>query len=343
MLKLWVVTLATLTTLAGCRSRSGSKPEGDEAPKPVAAKVKDAAPEKVGTSGRHRAKEGSDWKPAEFKRGRAKWKETGVYVDGVPVAMLTYGEMPLGMTPFWTGDDEPGDEATQRFRFHELLQKVGVDVTKIKEMHVYGGGLHTAVISGDDARKHSDKLGFRFGTGIQGKTIISFPPKLKVNTTFDKMTALTVYVDKKPPAIDSRRERPIKDGKIIWTIPYFGDPIRGGVRIYKDNRLALHLKRNKLEESEDTSEWTKDKKEQRFKLSAFLSKYGVDLSDVVVAQVIRHDKRQEILTKEQLDGAYFTALPQSSGMILMNGKLEVKALALHTKPLAKPPTTTGKK
>ena len=87
----WLTTLAAIAAL-GCGKPDSNDDSPKEAPKgalaskPAAPDIKDAAPDKQGTSGRHRQQEGSDWVPAEFKKGRAKWKESAVYVDGVPYA-----------------------------------------------------------------------------------------------------------------------------------------------------------------------------------------------------------------------------------------------------------------
>lgn len=284
----------------------------------------------TGTTGRHRDQ--NDWIPAEYKKGRGKWKDAGVYVDGEPLGIVKHGELPLGMTPVWRGNDEPGDPYTQRFRISEYLEKAGVDLRKIKHVHIYGGGLHILEVTGRDFRKHKDGFLFRFGQGRGGKALIHWPPDYKPNTTFDKMSGISVYIDKKPPGLNEDG-RAMLDGKRAFGVPYFGEPIRGGVRVYKDDRLALHIKRNKLEESETIAEWTEGKKELRWKLLPFLKKYGVDTSDVVVASVIRDEERFERLSKEDLEGAYFIALPQASGMIELDGEIEVQALALYTRPL----------
>src|SRR5689334_23079429 len=37
-------------------------------------------------------KSDEEWVPAEFKTGAARWKDTGVYLDGKPIGFLTWGE-----------------------------------------------------------------------------------------------------------------------------------------------------------------------------------------------------------------------------------------------------------
>jgi len=332
------ITIAILASALACSGKKDPSKKDNGTTEPVAQAKRDAAAAKaldagMGTSGRHRDQQG--WVPAEFKTGKAKWKESGVYVDGECLGMLTFPELPRNLKPRWGGDDTPGDPSTQRFGMLDYLEATGIDVKKVKELHVYGGRLHVVRITGADARKYRKDLIFRFGTGTGGKTLVIFPTQLKINTTFDKLTAIVAYVDKKAPTLNPDTEHVELDGKRVWKIPYFGDPLRGGVRVYRDDRMVLHLKRNKLEESEGIAEWTADKKELRWKLVPFLKKYGVGMKGVNSAQVIRHGARQETLDRKTLDNAYFTAIPQSSGKIRVDGNIEVQALSLYS--TAKPP------
>jgi len=323
-------TLLALLVAAALPLACSSKK--DETAQAAASKPKDAGgiDAQLGTSGRHRAQESSDWVPAEFKKGGAKWKDAGVYVDGKPLALLFFGEMPRGLKPFWKEDDEKGDPETQRFRIADYLEALGVDLSKVKELHIYGGGLHVLVVSGKDLLAYRDGLHFRFGRGTSGKPLLGIPAGMKLNTLFDKIQGLAVYIDKKPPKLN-QDDLLEMDGKPVEGVPYFGEPLRGGVRVYKDDHLALHLKRNKLKESEDIASVVDG--ELRWKLAPFLAKYGVDLADVVVAEVIRDDKRSEQLSKADLEAATFTAMPQASGAIVLGDGTVVHALALYTKPL----------
>src|SRR5688572_20049483 len=95
-------------------------------------------------------KKDEEWVPAEFKSGAARWKDTGVYLDGKPIAFLTWGELPIGLKPTWLKDrvganKRPGTSdlgwrwGQQRFyRFTDYLTALGIDIKKIKELHVYG-------------------------------------------------------------------------------------------------------------------------------------------------------------------------------------------------------------
>jgi hypothetical protein len=101
-------------------------------------------------------KQDNEWAPAEHKAGMSRWKDTGVYVDGKPVGFLSWGELPIGLSPTWVkdkvsdrkrpGTNDPGWKwARQRFyKFTDYLKAVGIDIRKVKEIHVYGPKLADA-------------------------------------------------------------------------------------------------------------------------------------------------------------------------------------------------------
>src|SRR5262245_33928224 len=43
---------------------------------------------------KRKRREGGDFVAAEFKKGASKWKDTGIYIDGKPVGVLNWGELP---------------------------------------------------------------------------------------------------------------------------------------------------------------------------------------------------------------------------------------------------------
>ena len=104
--------------------------------------------------------EDNDWVPAEFKKGMARWKDTGVYVDGKPIAFMTFGELPITLQPVWVKDKVSQDKppgckeckswkwSQQRFyRFTDYLKALGIDIHKVKVMHVYGPKLSQSVVA----------------------------------------------------------------------------------------------------------------------------------------------------------------------------------------------------
>src|SRR5687768_6836590 len=84
-----------------------------------------------------------DWIPAEFKKGEGRWKDTGVYVDGTPVGVLSFGELPVELPPVWVEDEvsvpvKPGEKSPgyklvkqRHYRFVDYFKAVGIDLQKV--------------------------------------------------------------------------------------------------------------------------------------------------------------------------------------------------------------------
>jgi hypothetical protein len=273
------------------------------------------------------------WVPAEHKQGSGRWKDTGVYVDGQPVGVLDFAELPIALEPVWIEDvvsapvkpgrRDPGRRKVKQrhYRFSDYLRAVGVDLAKVRELHVLGPkASETIVVSGDELRRRGRELLFRFGGDVSGKAIPVVPDDFGNGKTPDKVGAVMVYVTRKPPILVRNRGLEL-DGELVTGVPYFGEPLRGGVRVYVDDRLAAVIKRRTLEGGDAPG---------RFGLLAFLEGQGVDTSRVVEAWIVRGRRRVERLSGRALAAATFEAAPQAHGQILVGGT-PAHVLALHTR------------
>jgi hypothetical protein len=295
--------------------------------------------------GRRRKREGGEYAPAEFKEGASRWKDCGIYVDGKPVGVLSWAELPVSLKPYWKddrisarkrpGSDDPGYAIIQQryYRFNELLVSLGVDLKKINEIHVYGPNpMNVIVASGKDLLSEKGQgFLFRFGGEVEGKAIPVVPENFGNGKSPDKISAVMVYVKKKPPVLVRNKGMEL-DGKIIKDVPYYGEPMRGGVRVYYDDKLAAVIKRRLLEETKVPMTMVGDKIE--WNMFAFLKSQGVDTKKIAEAWIIRNDRRKERLTREQLQDITFESDTQASGQILIGKeKLQAHALAFHSKPV----------
>ena len=90
--------------------------------------------------------------------GMERFKDPGVYIDGVPTSVLRFGELPITLKPVWIEERaavafKKGDEGprfritkTRRYRFSDYFRELGVDLEKIKELHIYGGNQKAAAV-----------------------------------------------------------------------------------------------------------------------------------------------------------------------------------------------------
>jgi len=344
MMFLRLIALSSL--LVACRDAKGKQPEEKPvvaaAPAPTAPTSKlDAAKQKDAKKGDH---EDSDWVPAEFKQGMARWKDTGVYLDGKPIGFLSFGELPIALKPTWVKDkvsqNKPADcpecpawkWAQQRFyKFTDYLKAVGVDIHKIKQLHVYGPRLsQTVVVTGKDLlSKRADGFLFRFGMDVGGKALPWVPEGFGNGKTPDKIAGVMIYINRKPPIVT--REGIELDGAPVYGVPYYGDPIRGGVRVYIDDKLATIVKRAELDPKKATKNAAG---ELQWNFGEFLQSKGIDASKLVEAWVIRDERRQEHMPWSDFQKLSFTATSQAKGGIVLGDKqIRANVVALHTRPI----------
>jgi len=289
-----------------------------------------------------------DYVPAEFKSGMARFKDCGVYLDGRPVGILEFGELPIALKPTWVKkkvnqEKPPGCPsclawkwAEQRFyRFNDYLRAIGIDPRTVREIHVQGPKVgDTIVATGRDLMQpDADGFMFRFGGSVSGKPIPQVPLNFGNGVGPDKITAVMIYVKRQPPKISS--DAYILDGVPIEGVPYFGEPVRGGVRVYLDDKLAAIIKRQDLDAKRAT---TGSDGELSWSLWSFLASQGVDTSKVVEGWVIRDDIRHERIPAAELATMSFRAAAKTGkgnqgGVELGPDRIVVNALALHTHPL----------
>ncbi len=276
--------------------------------------------------------------------GMERFKDPGVYVDGVPTSVLRFGELPVTLKPVWIeeraavafkkGDNGPRYRITKqrRYRFSEYFRELGVDVEKIKELHIYGGNQKAAavVISGKNLREFDDFL-FRFGGAIWGKPLPSCPEKVGDGKCPDQIGTLALYVDKEPPKREGGHF--YFEGKRVEGIPYFGEPIRGGIRVYLDGTLAATIKRNKLVASKIKATGTPGNEE--YSLFEFLTSQGVDTDKIQEAWLIEYERRTKKISRDDLLQLRFKAGAGGSGEVLVGpDETPAQAISLHSKTLS---------
>ena len=286
----------------------------------------------------------NEWVPAEHKSGMARWKDVGVYVDGTPIAFLSWGELPITLQPTWVrdkvsadmrpGTDDPGWRWSQKryYKFTDYLKALGIDPKSINEIHVLGPRLSQSNIvkRKDLLSKAADEFMFRFGASVSGKALPHFPEGFGNGKTPDKIAGVMVYIKKKPPRL-VRNVGFELDGVIQEGVPYYGEPIRGGIRIYLDDKLAAIIKRQEL----DVKAATKDASgEYVWKLADVLAAQGADTSKVVEMWAIRGERRAEKWSGAELATMTFRASAQAKGGVLLgDDQVLANAVALHTRPI----------
>lgn len=340
------LVLAPLLLVAwGC----SKKPAENQSQQGQTLTIGEVQPKSDETNGKVQYKaNGEVYIPNENKEGKRRWKDAVTYLDGKPLGVLWYSEMPpqIAANPTWIEDVEelpwkPGDKGPKerviverRYKFADYLEALGVDLNKIKEFHILGGTHYAMRVTREDILKHRDTFFFNFGRITHGKPLLRIPSDYNANTSLDQVHGIAIYQDKEPPKITEHSEIFFK-GKVYTDVPYFGPPLRGGVRTYKDDTLAVWIKRKKLEDTDGIGTWFEGPKGKalRWPFLTFLEKNGVKTSDIVVAEVIFEEKRGRRYQGQELKDLFFTTAVQGSGQIYL-GKDRVPAncVAFYTKP-----------
>ena len=296
------LTLAGLCA-AGCGNAESSRPAaGSAATATATAAGTDlvAAPAAAPAPPPEVEEHGARWRDDDAERvgGFQIFKEAWVYVDGEPVGVLREIELPpipvawtdkLEFLDFSPGDPGPRERVYQRkqWRLTDYLRAIDVDVRKIRFLVVHGGR-GVIGIPGPTLRRFGKDIKFDLTGNAWNKLRVFLPREMPRNASYDRYTAISVYIDKQPPVV-SDDDQLMLDGEYVGGIPYHGSPQRGGIRIYLDGRLALVIKRNALG---DTGRVSAPGERDRWNLGKLLAARGVDTSDVVAADLVYDEQRR---------------------------------------------------
>ncbi len=286
----------------------------------------------------------SDYVPAEFKAGQARWKDTGVYVDGKPVGFLTFGELPIALKPTWIKDKvsaekRPGtnDPAwrwvqSRFYKFNDYLRAIGIEPRTVRQIVVMGPKeSDSTVATGRDLMSaKGQEFMFRFGGETWGKAIPHSADEFGNDRTPDKIAAVMIYIKKTPPTLVPN-DGFYLDGREVNGVPYYGEPLRGGVRVYLDDKLATIIKRQDLD-----MKAVKDLPAgPSWSLYDFLHARGVDTSKIVEGWAIANDRRTDRIPAAQLATMMFSATAQAKGVVKLGPtQITANVIALHTRHVA---------
>ena len=275
-----------------------------------------------------------------------KWKDTTVYVDGKPVGVLGFGELPAALKPVWVDEQhsaeiEPGSHSpgfitvkSRRYRFIDLLRAYGVDVKRINQIHLMGPKTTEVIIaSGAELRsKNGQGFMFRFGSNVGGKPIPVVPPNFGNHYMPDKIAVVMVYIDKKPPEL-VQGEGLVLDGKPVDGVAYFGEPIRGGIRLYVDDRMAVQVKQVVLRALKPKE--VGEHGLARYALLPLLESRGVETSKLVDGVIIADEEWKRRLTRAELERATVAMGDRHVNEVAIDGqKFNAQAVALHSHQLS---------
>jgi hypothetical protein len=274
---------------------------------------------------------------AEAPEKQPRVREAGVYVDGKEVGVLRKNELPTSLKSITVnlGDGFTG----LRWRFTDYAKSVGVEPTKIRAMHLYGGK-HIATISGEDLARPEVADGLRFGFSMndRGKAQAIWPGKVEIHSggTIDMISAVAFYVEKEPPRIE-HSQAVMADGTVIDDrhMPYEQPDGNAGTRVYVDGTLVGAVKRKRLTNDLLVN---KDDETSRFGLMAYAQKLGVDTTHAKTVDLLAGDDVVGRETAADANKTSFRVPQRNQGKILVDlpeGTAKISAVQIYVKQ--KPP------
>ncbi|HEY1693596.1 MAG TPA: hypothetical protein VGG39_15615 [Polyangiaceae bacterium] len=287
--------------------------------------------------------------PAEGEHGAGRhggnFKESCVYVDGKAKGILRYSELPSTIEPF--AIPEIDDKTIPRYyRLADYLEAIGVDLSKIREAQVYGSHDRIAILTGEEIRDLRDKLVFDFTQQVGGKPRARWAQThaLAHRPMVDVIMNISIYIEKPAPTL--ARGDMWLDGKVVdEAIPYVGDGVPKGTRVYVDGKLDGWLRRKKLPNKLLAPGSTEE--HARFSTDGFLAWVGAEKRTFKAIDFFANDEmlaRVDGKTWAGAKGEYVFELPnRSHGQInqLFPGDKQSRVtsiqLYVHTTPPARQP------
>ncbi len=246
------------------------------------------------------------------KKGEGQFRDTAVYLDGKAKGVLRYSELPPGLEPFTMPEIDDLDVA-RYYRLGDYFTRVGIDVAKIKQIHVYGSHDRVAIITGEEFRAVKDRMLFDFTQQTTGKARARWAQlhALPRHAMVDVILGISVYQDKAPPAYEHGEL--LVDGQVVEGIPYVEDGIPKGTRVYVDSKLTGWVRRKTLPDKLIAP--GSERVHAKFSTEAFLAYSGADPRSARTIDFYDDDSllaRVDARTWGQTKGEYVFDLPNRS-------------------------------
>lgn len=258
--------------------------------------------------------------PGKLSEKKRRFREAAVYVDGNLRGILRRLELPGTLKP--RKKKLLDGRAVNRFAIADYIAAIGLDLEKVRAVHLHGGRGRASIIDGDLLRKYKDTLAFSFTQGDRGKPRAAWPGDdgFRINTTIDIVSALAIYVEKVPPEFDPRIRKLVLDGQPVEGVAYVPAEELKGTRVYSDGAMVAAMKRKTLPDKLLVP--GASVRNPRFSMVLWLESIGVDPAAVRSAEyligddvVARSDAKQWPEARKSLE---FSIPRRSQGRLLLH-------------------------
>ena len=217
--------------------------------------------------------------PNDPKHGQRKLMglDTPVFVDGVQVAVLRYGDL-TNVKP------EELEGGAKRYRLYDYLKAIGVAPEQVKSVHFHANADRIGSLEGSELLKQKDRFKFQFVGGDTGAPLTRWDTDgLKNDFVVHEIRKMTIYVKEASPAIDKEKQCHVgNDGQCSDAIPYAKGDAAKGTRIYVDGKMVGFVKRRNVGESMAVGS-------DKFSVEKLVSSFGVDTSSIKGVELVAGD------------------------------------------------------
>jgi hypothetical protein len=273
--------LVLFGVFAGALACSKKTPE----PTPAQPEVKKAQALPPAAAAAVAAVDGQKLDPNDPKHGSRKLMglDAPVYVDGVQMAVLRFGEMPAMKAI-------PLEGGGTRYRLVDYLTGIGVSLDAVKSVHLHGNSDRIASVEGTELRKEKDRFVFSFISGDTGTPLQKWDTEqLKNPFVIHEIRRVTVYVKKPVPAIHPQRQCHVSaDGDCTDAIPYATGEIAKGTRVYVDGKMVGFVKRRQMGEAVAAADLPDG--EHSYSVVKLLAQMGVEPTSIKTTELMAGDE-----------------------------------------------------
>lgn len=257
--------------------------------------------------------------------GRGRGRKSGdcpVLVDGALSAVLRYRELPPGMpTGYHRLDD---GRSVERFAVGPYLTALGVDLARVKAVHLHAGDGRVSVLDGEEIRRVGDRLQIHFTAETSGRPTFKYPGvALRTNTTVDGIHALAVYVGSEPPRYQHGKLF-LGGATVDAGVPEARLAARG-TRVYRDGKLVRTFRRRDVEGDGKS-------------LVAALASVGVSVDGISRVELVGSDEGLRAVDTSSLASVTVSSPRGAHGRLAVDGDdpTELDAVLLYARAVPSP-------
>lgn len=206
-----------------------------------------------------------------------------VYVDGAPVAVLRYGDLPEIARETLEG-------GTPSFRVADYLAAIGVPLASVRSVHFHGNNDRVASIEGKELAREPRRFTFTFSSQTTGTPVQRWDTEGLANEfVVHEIRKVSVFVKKAPVAIHPRlRCHLATNGSCTDAVPYADTELAKGTRVVLDGRIVGVVKRRQLGDGLVLGESAGD--DTRYSVARLAKSFGVPESRIASVELVSGDE-----------------------------------------------------